>query len=69
MIAPLQESNTVAPERRSRLRETHQYLATALFSESAEPRGPAVTPWKAWVLVGWMVGTIALYAASMLGWW
>jgi hypothetical protein len=68
MIAPLRESNTVAPERR-RLREAHEYLATTLFANSGERNGPAVAPWKAWVLVGWMAGTIALYAASMLGWW
>ncbi len=69
MIAPLRESNTAAPEQRRRLCEAREYLANTMFAEPREDRGPAVAPWKAWTLVGWIVVTTALWAASMLGWW
>jgi hypothetical protein len=67
MIAPLREPNTVAPQRR--LGEARHYVATTLLDRRAEDCGPAVAPWKAWTLVGWMVFVSVCYAGAMLGWW
>ena len=69
MIAPWRESSTTACKQDTRLREAHEYLATSMFAEPVETRGPALAPWKAWALVGWMVFVTALWAASMLNWW
>ena len=69
MIAPLRETNTVACDQRHRLCEARKYLATTLFNESREDRGPAVASSKAWLLVAWIVLTSSAYAMSMLGWW
>jgi hypothetical protein len=50
------------------LSETRQYLATTLLERTPEDCGPAVAPWKAWVLVGWMVLAVVFWAVRMLGW-
>jgi len=69
MIAPLRESTTTAPDERRRLAEARCYVATILPTRPEGDRDPAVAPWKAWALVGWLVLVTAFWAASMLGWW
>ncbi|MBN2216309.1 MAG: hypothetical protein JW719_02925 [Pirellulales bacterium] len=68
MIAPLRETTTTSPPS-GRLSGAHRYLATALLECSDADRGPAVAPWKAWAMVGWMAFVAACYAGSMLNWW
>jgi hypothetical protein len=69
MIAPLRQPEMTTREQHGRLGEAREYLATTVLGEPREDHGPAVAPWKAWMLVGWMVVATAFYAASMLGWW
>ncbi|HLA85239.1 MAG TPA: hypothetical protein VJL29_10625 [Thermoguttaceae bacterium] len=68
MIAPWREPETAAPPPR-RLHEAREYLAKTLLEQPAEDRGPAVTPWKAWAVVGWMTLVVGIYAGCMMGWW
>ncbi|NUQ66187.1 MAG: hypothetical protein HUU20_27310 [Pirellulales bacterium] len=71
MIAPIRESEPEAAERRQRLRLAHQGVFSTLLDPRPAPKtdSPTVPRWQAWLLAGWMVSVVALYFASMLGWW
>lgn len=69
MIAPLRSGPSAAAEARRRLRRAHQFVAETLLPRRPDsPPVAPITPWKAWLLVGWVFFVLLAYAASTLGW-
>ncbi|MBN1908841.1 MAG: hypothetical protein JW818_03805 [Pirellulales bacterium] len=68
MIAPLRlpEPSTRPPDRR--LREAHEYIAETFLHSPPVETGPAVSGWKAWAFVAWVLVTTGAFVASMAGW-
>ena len=66
MIAPIQQREP--PAEVGGIRRARRLVADRLLADDDAQRNVArVKPWQAWALVGWIVVTTAVYAASMAG--
>jgi hypothetical protein len=69
MSAPARpHTETRAADSDAKLRRARQFVAESLIGEDADPAPavPAITPWKAWLMCGWLVVVVACYVVTLL---
>jgi hypothetical protein len=67
MIAPIRQNDD--PPRLAGMRRAHRIVASRLLRNQDRPTdvGPPVPAWQAWLLSGWVVLAVLIYAACMIG--
>jgi hypothetical protein len=69
MIAPIRHTDPETAEVRRRLRLARQVVVSTLLDpQPKKTDGPPIPAWQAWLFAGWTVAVVAIYFASMLGW-
>jgi hypothetical protein len=69
MIAPArQQTDTQTAGREAKLRQARRLVAESLLNEESEtaPSAPAIAPWRAWLVCGWLVLVAGCYVVALL---